>query len=330
MNKLTILFTCVFLFSLTAMAKNINKDIGVLVLAHGGNTTWNENVKDAVAPLKNEYTVEIAFGMANPFIMQKAIDKLEAQDVKSIVVVQLFVSSYSMIIRQNEYLLGFRNQLVDPPMIMMHGQGHHGHGMNQNSGTMEHNNHHHNMNDNAKKEAPTSLKQLEINTPILLTKPLNDDDIVTSILIDRINDLSDNAMNETLILVAHGPNDNMDNKMWLTALHELSIQVKSAFGTNTFRNIEYLTLRDDALKEVYNKAKLEFRNLVKEANIEEGKALIVPVLLSNGGVEKRLQKRLDGLEYVYNNKTLLPDRKITKFIQNRVAMAIKNYKQASK
>ncbi len=62
----------------------------------------------------------MAFGMANPMKMQEGIDKLECQGVTKIIVVPLFISSYSPIIRQNEYLLGFRDTLADPPMMMMH------------------------------------------------------------------------------------------------------------------------------------------------------------------------------------------------------------------
>ena len=37
---------------------------GILVMAHGGDDTWNRDVEATVEPLRRHYPVEIAFGMA--------------------------------------------------------------------------------------------------------------------------------------------------------------------------------------------------------------------------------------------------------------------------
>ena len=66
--------------------------VGVLVLAHGGSAAWNQQVEEAVKPVRNSFPVEIAFGMALPRTIQEGIDKLEAQGVNKIVVVPLFIS----------------------------------------------------------------------------------------------------------------------------------------------------------------------------------------------------------------------------------------------
>src|SRR5688572_11714371 len=116
--------------------------VGVLVLAHGGSESWNQLVIDATRPVGKQYPVEVAFGMALPRTMQEGIDKLESQGVTKIVVVPLFVSSYSFIIRQSEYLLGKRDVLADPPMVMDHSAGsQHGstHGSSPSSGHGSHN-----------------------------------------------------------------------------------------------------------------------------------------------------------------------------------------------
>lgn len=336
--KNLILIIALIAFTGSAFATNKydddHKDVGVLVLAHGGDELWNNTITKAVAPLKDDYTVEIAFGMANPYSMQKGINNLEKQGVKTIVVIQLFVSSYSMIIRQNEYLLGFRDTLADPPMIMMHGHGGghgSGHGMKMEGHgdqEMDMSGHggHHGMDMGDKKDV--ELPQLDIKAQVLLTKPLNDNPYAVNILIDRINELSKRPKKETVVLVAHGPNDKMDNMMWMNALHNISIQVKSAFGVNTFRNVAYLTLRDDASKDIYNAAKEHFRNVVKKANLDNGSALIIPVLMSNGGIEDRLEKRLHGLDYEWTSHTLLPDERITEFMESSVENALEQQEEA--
>ncbi len=319
MKKLSLILALMFFWG--SVVASAGQKVGVLVLAHGGDPLWNTTVTRAVAPLKKNYPVEIAFGMANPQTMQEGIDRLEKQGVNTIVVIQLFVSSFSMIIRQNEYLLGFRDTLADPPMLMMHhmGGGHSHASGSSHSEPMKMHAPHHSMESDS---APVKLKQLDIKARILLTKPLNDHPIVSSIILDRVKELSTNTKEETVILVAHGPNDQNDNRMWLATLHNLSNQIKSAFGTHSFRKVTYLTLRDDAPKEIYDAAKQHFRSVVEEAAEDGGRALIVPVLLSKGGIEKRLQKRLDGLSYVWKGHTLLPDPKITEFMEVSVESAL--------
>lgn len=338
MKKLILFLALVFIGS-TVFASNDPDidDVGVLVLAHGGDSLWNATIENAVAPLKDDYTVQVAFGMANPTSMQKGIDILEEKGVKNIVVIQLFVSSYSMIIRQNEYLLGFRDTLADPPLLMMHGHGGgHGHGQGGHHGMKEkdqsahhemkkESHGHHMMMENNK---DIDLPQLNIKAHVLLAKPLNDDPHVVNILIDRIKELSKHPEKETVILVAHGPNDKMDNMMWMNTLHNISTQVQSAFGVDNFKKVTYLTLRDDASEHIYNAAKQHFRNVVKKANLDNGSALIVPVLMSNGGIEDRLEKRLHGLDYVWTSHTLLPDERITDFIESSVEEALEHREEA--
>ena len=50
---------------------------------------------------------------------------------------------------------------------------------------------------------------------------------------------------------------------------------------------------------------------------------MIPLLLSKGGVEQGLVKRLEGLNYKWNGKTLLPDPKIAQFIESSVNEALK-------
>lgn len=50
--------------------------------------------------------------------------------------------------------------------------------------------------------------------------------------------------------------------------------------------------------------------------------IIIPVLLSRGGIEKGIVERLDGLTYKWNGKTLLPNKKITQFLEDSIKKAI--------
>lgn len=275
----------------------------MLVLAHGSmDKTWNSSIVEVTTPLKEDYHVEIAWGMANAMNMQPAITKLEDKGVNTIVAVQLFVSSYSPIIRQNEYLLGLRESLADAPMPMMV------HDMENHRMTMK---------------MPENLQPLEINADLILTKPLDNHPLVAEILLDRIEELSINPSKETVLLVAHGPNSESDNDKWVETSNSLAEQIKELQKANgmAFKNIISLTVRDDADEEVHEKARQEFRQKVIDAN-KTGEAIVIPLLLSQGGVEKKYLSRLEGLNYKWNGETLLPHYNIARFIRLSVEEAL--------
>lgn len=307
LNSFTLLLSLLFfpLISCTSNSQETSKNTGVLVLAHGSrDTTWNQTIFDVVDPIRSEYPVEVAFGMANPYTMQAGIDSLESKGVERIVVVPLFVSSYSPIIRQNEFLLGVRDTLADKPMLMLMGM------------TIP--------TDSRYKGTKNSLTHLDIQVEILLTNPLDDHALVADILMDRINAVSMTPGEETILLVAHGPVSDQDNNDWLKAIDSLADQInekQAERGNPPFFKIVAHTVRDDADEKVYEQAKQEFRTLVLDAD-EHGEAIVIPLLLSKGGVESRYLSRLEGLNYTWGGETLLPHPNITEFIRVSIQEAL--------
>ncbi len=307
-NKISVftLLAIFISFSTSSFSQEVTPnypDIGIMILAHGSmDKEWNSAIQEVTSPIKEDYHVEIAWGMANALNMQPAITKLEEKGVSTIVAVQLFISSYSPIIRQNEYLLGFRDSLADAPMPMMI------HDMENHRMTMK---------------MPENLQPLEINADVILTKPLDDHPFVAEILLDRIEELSIAPYKESVLLVAHGPNSESDNDMWIRTSNNLAEQIKELQKKNgeAFKNIISLTVRDDADEETHEKARQEFRKKVIEAD-NEGDAIVIPLLLSQGGVEKKYLTRLEGLNYKWNGETLLPHYNISRFIQVSIEDAL--------
>lgn len=295
--------------------------IGVLILAHGGSSTWNQQIEDAAKTIQQKYPIEIAFGMALPRTIQEGIDKLEAKGVNKIVVVPLFISSHSFIIRQTEYLLGKRDMLADPAVVMDHssGGGYESHGQQQSNNHDAHSQHGSNSDGDK-----SSLQPLTFKSEIMITQALDDHPIVADILFNRIKDLSTNAGNETVIIVGHGPNPEEDNRKWVAAMENLVDQVRERQKKDgyTSRTVFCVTVRDDADKEIYEQAKEHLRGLVRQSG-KQGDVIVVPLLLSKGGVEQGMVKRLEGLNYKWNGKTLLPDPKIAQFIESSVNEALK-------
>jgi len=305
---------CFSLLICFTVSKAQSQSTGVLVMAHGGSKEWNQHVRDATETLKEKSPVEYAWGMANYVTLQQGIQRLEKQGVDHIVAVPLFISSYSPIIRQTEYLLGLRDSLADHPMPLMH---HSEEYVELTGAEVDSTDYMHGM------LMPPNLQQLDINAKITMTNALDDHDVVAQILHDRIMALSENPANETVLLAAHGPGQESDNVKWIENMESLSrkvqnIQQKKGKG---FKQIFSLTVRDDAEERIFNQAKQQLRAMVRQAN-QFGDVIVVPLFLSSGGREDAIVKRLSGLDFKWSGKTLLPDSKISDFLVNSVEQAL--------
>ncbi len=247
---------------------------GVLVVAHGGSSTWNAMVRQAVAAAKLEAPTEVAFGMgmttqeARGF--QEAVDRLEQQGVSQILVVPLLVSSHSTVFRQFAYLFG---QQLQP-------------------------------------EWSQAGPPLHVNVPVVMGRGLDDSPLVADILLDRARALSRSPSTETVVLVAHGPVDDEDQARWLAAMEDVAARIQQAVR---FRDVISLTMRDDAPEPIRSRAAQELRALVQAAS-RQGRVLVIPVLMARGGVEHKIPKLLRGLRYAYDGQTLLPHAKIAQWI----------------
>ncbi|MCZ2389787.1 MAG: hypothetical protein LC113_01775 [Acidobacteria bacterium] len=276
---------------------------GVILLAHGGKPAWNDEVKSVAAEVGKQFPVEVAFGMATKRNIQAAIDRLEAQGVTSIVAVPLFISSNSTVITSTEYLLGLRKDAPKDLAIfakMDHGSGGHG----EHSG--------HDMSDNAGFDPTTPVAH---KVPITMRKALDADPAVADILLSRASSISKDAANEIVIIVAHGPVSDETNRLWLNDMATIAGRMRSK---SSYRGIEYLTVRDDAPEPIRSQATAEFREIVQKARAQNARVLIVPLLLSFGGIEEGVKKRLDGLEYTIAPQGLLPDARIAKWVLRSV------------
>ena len=85
-----------------------------------------------------------------------------------------------------------------------------------------------------------------------------------------------------------------------------------------FKRIEYLTVRDDAPDPIRSNATAELRKVVERASGEGNRVLIVPLLLSYGGIEQGVKERLEGLQYTIPAQGLLPDARLEKWVLSSV------------
>lgn len=266
---------------------------GVLLLAHGGSDRWNQNVRDIAAAVNRSLPTEIAFGMAARQEIQAAHDRLVSRGVAAIVAVPLFVSSHSTVVTSTEYLLGLRQDMPADLRIfaaMSHGGSadHGGHDMPPGDGT----------------------KPVTLRVPVRMSPALNSHPVVADILRSRAAAISRRPAQESVILVAHGPNDDRTNEQWLADLRVTADRVRG----DGYASVDAITVRDDAPEAVREAATAELRALVRGRAAEGARVLIAPALLSFGGIEAGIRKRLDGLSYEMTTAALAPDGRLVTWV----------------
>ena len=290
----------VLLLVALVLARTSAADPGILLLAHGGSAEWNGRVTELAAKVNAARPTEVAFGMATRATIQTAIDKLVSRGATEIVAVPLFISSWSTVITSTEYLLGLRQEA--PAALAAYAKMNHAPAPSAPGATTGHEGH---------GAAADGTKPVVSSVPVRMTPALNDHPIVADILVSRARGLSRSPAEEALIIVAHGPNEDEDNRRWLADMGSLTGRIKQ---TEKFASIEYLTLRDDAPKPVRDEATAQLRGIVQRELSAGRRVLVVPLLISFGGIERGLRERLNGLAYSLADAALMPDERLATWV----------------
>ncbi len=268
-------------------------DFGVMLMAHGGSREWNNAVLSAVEPLQGDLPIEVAFGMADAVRMQKAVQKLEERGVRRIGVVRLFVSGESWYERTRK-ILGISPGAPSRPEQDDHAHhgGHSGHSM--------------------------EFWKIDSNASFALTtQGLAEAEAMGAVLVDRARTLSQNPQHEDLLILAHGPEDDDENKRWLAFINARADAVREALP---FRRVEVMTLRED-WPEKREQAERRIREFVKRAQNEDGTAIVIPFRVHGFGPYKRV---LEGLDYIADGRGLIPHAGITQWIAEQIELLRKS------
>jgi len=202
-------------FAASASAAPAGASYGILLLAHGGDPSWNAAVEKLRVEVDSSVATELALGMADPITLQAGVDALQRRGVSRIVAVPLFVDSRSEVLDQTRYALGLTD---DPSDVMraaverLKASGHMGAGAG----------HHHMM--------IFSLDRVKLKVPIALAAALDDDPFVSRVLLERAKALSRDPKKETVFLVAHGPVDGAAVGVWQNHLSAHSESVRREGG----------------------------------------------------------------------------------------------------
>tara|TARA_Y100001936_G_scaffold237184_1_gene267443 strand:- start:216 stop:1160 length:945 start_codon:yes stop_codon:yes gene_type:complete len=273
----------------TIQSDTKNNDFGVLIMAHGGSSEWNENVLMAIKPLQEKYKIEIAFGMADAARMQKSVQKLEARGAKKIGVVRLFVSAGSWYTR-TEQILGLRPGAPKNQPIPI-----------SKPNKKQYKSNHHMQFWKIKTRASFALSK----------KGLSESSLMGAVLVDRAQTLKRNPKKEDVLILAHGLRDDIKNNKLLESLDLLANKIRSSIP---FKRVKVEALRED-WPENSKKAKRRIRIFFQQAKSEGRAVILIPFRVYGSGPYAEILK---DFKYISNNKGLLPHPNVTKWISNQI------------
>ena len=249
-------------------------------MAHGAKDDWNKAVLEAAKPLEAHYPVRVAFGMATAETIQEAVRELEAQGVRQIGVVSLFVSGESWLDRTRQ-ILGIAEG-APPRDEAPQSNGNHGH-----------------------HDFEATFWRIDTDASFGLTiEGLSEADEMSRILVDRARALSTDPNQESVLILAHGPGDDEENRRWIANLETLAQPLEQELP---FRAVEVHTLRED-WEDKRKSAEERIRAFVESANLDGGRCLVIPFRVHGFGPYAEV---LDGLDYVSDGIGLLPHEAIT-------------------
>jgi sirohydrochlorin cobaltochelatase len=265
-----------------------SETVGTLVVAHGGDSIWNANVREGLQSLRLAGPIEISFLMgpeAATTRFQDAVQKLVSRGAKEVVVVPLLVSSHSGHFEQIRYLAGKTDSLD----AVMREHLHHG-----------------------------GIERPGVKIPMRVVAALDESHELARVLADRATAFEPNAKARALMLVGHGPNSAEDYAFWMRNLRVVTDSVRR---WSAFKDVRVELVREDAPAHVRAEAIQRLRELIAmQAQVTGDTVVVVPILVSKGGISRsRIMKDLEGLPVRYADTAILPHPAIASWIARRVA-----------
>ena len=261
--------------------------VGTLILAHGGDRGWNDQVRSVASEVRTGGRLgphqEAHFhGPAHRF--QDAAKRLADAGATSIVVVPLLVSSHSGHYEQIRWLAGETDELEEMMQHHLHMAG---------------------------IERPT------VNVPMHVARAIDDSPDVARVLAERARAMEPRTAGRALYLMGHGPNDDEAYAQWMRNLRPVADSVRVATG---FADVGVGLVRDDAPAETRAAAVAQVRAEIQRQHQATGQpVVVVPVLISRGSVsEVKFRRDLEGLPVVYSGEPLLPHPGLARWIESRV------------
>jgi hypothetical protein len=222
-----------FIISCTATAEKAV--MGVVVVTHGAPIPqWNETVMRMISTVKCPYPVEPAFlDFDEQRTLEKAAKRLEDKGVNEILFVHVSPSSYSSHHEEIRYLAGLRKDLGF---------------YTEDVGP-----------------------QIKTKSRLAVSPCMNDHPLVVEIVKDFARELSQDPAHESLMLVGHGPVEELENIMWVRQLEKIGQEIKRIMP---YKEVVCTTLRSDAADLVREQAHEDVRKTALRLSAQ-GRVIVV-------------------------------------------------------
>ncbi|HPF61490.1 MAG: hypothetical protein KC544_11410 [Gemmatimonadetes bacterium] len=261
---------------------------GLLVVAHGADSTWNARVREVMTMVDWDGPVELAFLMgpaSRTDSWTAGVGRLAAHGARCAVAVPLMVSSHGAHVRQMRFYAG---ELDEMP-AGLGGMDHGAHGTTGNA------------------------------IPVSVTAALDGAPELGRILADRLAADGRASGDGPVVLVAHGPSGAADVAGWVEGLDAAIEPIRVTFPGRTLR---IGLLRDDAEPAVRDSAVKSLRDLISSLARASGDSVtVLTVLVSSGEIDRiRVPADLAGMPMRYVGSVLAPHPELAGWI-TRIARA---------
>ena len=251
-------------------------EAGVLILAHGTNGPNDDLLYEDMKPLSETYLTGISFGMS---MMTSKHISCGLNDLKALGADKIYVVP-----------------LTESPYNTLISQWKYAFGLEENYSYAE-------------------IEKIS-RKDVFFLEPIMDSYHARKIVYDHALEISSDASNEIVLLVAHGPINPDDNASLLKSMNNISDFVRQEAG---FYNVIPISLQDDAAREVRAKNVAILRDIVDTNTTEGRRVLIVTNLMSSGIIQARLREDLAGLEFTFNEKGLVEHPDFVTWISKAVS-----------
>ncbi|PCJ24645.1 MAG: hypothetical protein COA96_08970 [SAR86 cluster bacterium] len=283
----------VSLFLLSACASSTVGDsatapsFGLLVMAHGADEQWNQGVIDSLEPLRQNFPIEVAFGMADAASLQESVSRLESQGVNQIGVVRLFISGESWYERTLQ-ILGIEDGAPTKPMDAHSDSDMPAHSM--------------------------AFWKIDSNASFSVSKEgLAEAEEMDDVLLSRFLGLSKNPAMESVVILAHGPGDDAENERWINYIQQRTAKIQQETSVH---DVKVFTLRED-WQDKREVAEQQIRNHIQNANSNGRSVIVVPFRVQGFGPYAEV---LAGQRYEADKLGLIPHENVTVWIENQAEL----------
>ena len=256
-------------------------EIAVVLMPHGSDKPWNDTVERTIEPLKDRYPVEIAYGMADYSSIQDAVSRLEAKGIKHIIFGRMYALPENMK-SESDYILGLTRELAD---------------------------HNHHKED---------YRQLRTSMIFTSFGGYEEDPEIASALLYRVDEMSHDPSDETILLLSHGSGDDQVNERWLALMLRNAEQMK-LISRNKFRSIKVAALRED-WPDKMEASLQEIKKIIENGN-HHGRVIIIPDRLAGSGPYQRVLK---DMSYDLSPNGIAPHPFVTHWLEREIQKAINN------